>query len=291
MKGIILAGGSGTRLFPITRGICKQLLPVYDKPMIYYPLSLLMLAGIRDILVITTPNDEATFKRLLGAGKQWGLSFSYATQPKPNGIAQAFIVGERFIDGQPVALALGDNILWGAGISEPLIRAASQLNGATIFAYQVATPERYGVVGFDGNGIALNIEEKPKTPRSNWAVPGIYFYDVQALDIAKRLKPSARGEFEITDVNAIYLAAGQLKVEKLGRGFAWLDMGNCDALLEASEFVSVIEKRQGMKIACPEEIAFRQGFIDRREFMQLVQELEASSYGAYLNRVLDEVTD
>ena len=287
MKGIVLAGGSGTRLYPITRALSKQLLPVYDKPMVYYPLSTLMLAGIRDILVITTPEDREQFERLLGNGRQWGIRLSYAVQPKPEGLAQAFLIGADFIATDRVALVLGDNVFFGHGLPEILQRAAARATGATIFAYQVRDPERYGVVSFDSAGRALAIAEKPENPASRWAVTGLYFYDNDVVRHAREVRPSARGELEITDLNMRYLAAGALHVELMGRGFAWLDTGTFDALIEAATFVHTLEARQGMKIACPEEIAYRMGFITRAELVALAQGLSKSGYGDYLLRVLD----
>jgi glucose-1-phosphate thymidylyltransferase len=278
----VLAGGSGTRLYPITRGASKQLLPVYDKPMIYYPLSTLMLAGVRDILVITTPDDRPQFERLLGDGAQWGIRLSYAAQPKPEGIAQALLIGAPFIGTERVALVLGDNIFFGHGLPEILRRAASRERGATIFAYQVRDPERYGVVSFDAAGRALAIEEKPKSPASRWAVTGLYFYDNEAVRHAGAIKPSGRGELEITDVNMRYLAAGTLHVEQMGRGFAWLDTGTIASLIDAARFVQTLETRQGMKIACPEEIAYRMGFITRAQLLELAKGLSRSGYGDYL---------
>jgi glucose-1-phosphate thymidylyltransferase len=287
MKGIVLAGGSGTRLYPITRALSKQLLPVYDKPMIYYPLSTLMLAGIRDILVITTPEDRAQFERLLGDGAQWGIRLFYAVQPRPEGLAQAFLIGADFIGNERVALVLGDNVFFGHGLPEILQRAGTRTTGATIFAYQVRDPERYGVVSFDATGRALAIAEKPANPASRWAVTGLYFYDNDVVRHAREVRPSARGELEITDLNMRYLTAGALHVELMGRGFAWLDTGTFDALIDAGTFVHTLEERQGMKIACPEEVAYRMGFITRDELIALAQTLSKSGYGEYLLRVLD----
>ncbi len=287
MKGIVLAGGSGTRLHPMTMVTSKQLLPIYDKPMIYYPLSALMLAGIRDIMIISTPTDVPNFQRLLGDGSSWGLSLSYAQQPRPEGLAQAFVIGADFVRGGPSALILGDNIFHGAGLSATLRGARDQTRGATVFGYHVTDPERYGVVEFDDARRAISIEEKPARPRSNWAVTGLYFYDEQVVDIAASIRPSARGELEITDVNRRYLELGQLRVEQLGRGFAWLDTGTPDSLADATNFVRALEKRQGMRICCPEEIAFEQGFIDANQLRALGNDLARSSYGQYLIGIAD----
>ncbi|MFN0217208.1 MAG: glucose-1-phosphate thymidylyltransferase RfbA [Hyphomicrobium sp.] len=289
MKGIILAGGSGTRLYPLTFAISKQLLPVYDKPMIYYPLSVLMLAGVRDILVITTPHDQALFKELLGDGSQFGLTLTYAAQPKPEGLAQAFIIGRNFIGGDRCVLVLGDNIFYGHGLSELLRAAADRPIGATVFAYEVAEPRRYGVVAFDAQGCATSIEEKPVEPKSNWAVSGLYFYDGRVADLAAKVKPSARGELEITALNQMYLDAGELHVEKLGRGFAWLDTGTFDSLLDAADYVATIERRQGMKIACPEEIALRMGFVTPQQLSAWVKRLGRSGYAQYIEAVIDSL--
>jgi len=288
MKGIVLAGGSGTRLAPLTGIVCKQLLPIYDKPMLYYPISTLMMAGIRDILIISTPKDLPMMQSLLGDGSALGVKFSYIEQPKPAGIAQALVLGEAFAAGEPVCLILGDNLFYGHKLVEQIEAAGKQAEGATVFAYHVHDPERYGVVSFDKNGTALSIEEKPKNPRSNWAVSGVYVYDARAASLAKSLPPSARGELEITDLNNLYLTEGSLKVQKLGRGTAWLDTGTVDSLLEAAQFVAVIEKRQGWKIACIEEVAYRKGFIDKAALAALAERYGANEYGRYLRSIAGE---
>ena len=289
LKGIVLAGGSGTRLYPITRGVSKQLLPIYDKPMIYYPLSTLMLAGIRDILIITTPMDRCQFERLLGDGSQWGIRLTYAEQPKPRGLAEAFIIGADFIGTDRVAMVLGDNIFFGHGLPELLAKAVACQRGATVFAYHVRDPERYGVVTFDENDRAVSIEEKPARPSSNWAITGLYFFDNDVVRYASQVRPSARGELEITDLQTCYLSDGALHVERMGRGFAWLDTGTFQSLIDAASFVQTLETRQGMKVACLEEIAFRQGFIDREQLIDLAKPLAKSGYGAYLTDLVGSI--
>ena len=287
-KGIILAGGSGTRLYPITKAVSKQLVPVYDKPMIYYPLTTLMLAGIRDILVITTPHEQESFRNLLGNGEQWGIQLSYAVQPSPDGLAQAFLIGEKFIGSDSCALVLGDNIFYGYGFSKKLQRAAQQDTGATAFAYWVKDPERYGVVEFDVDGRAISLEEKPERPKSSYAVTGLYFYDQRVVEFAKSLQPSTRGELEITDLNRLYLAQDALRVETLGRGYAWLDTGTHDSLLQASNYIATIQERQGLMVACPEEIAYRMGYISRSDLMALGDVMKKNGYGQYLLKLAGE---
>jgi glucose-1-phosphate thymidylyltransferase len=290
MKGIVLAGGSGTRLYPLTRSVSKQLMPVYDKPMIYYPLATLLIAGVREILVITTPEDEPQFRRLLGDGSQWGISLEFAVQHRPEGIAQAFLIGEPFIDNSPVCLILGDNIFYGHGLPQQIRKAAELRRGATVFGYYVRDPHRYGVVHFDGQGRVLDIEEKPVQPKSNYAVSGLYFYDHKVVEMAKSIRPSARGELEITDLNRAYLEQGELQVELLGRGVAWLDTGTHASLLDAANYIKVIEERQGLKIACLEEIAYRMGYIDAEQVRRAAEMLKKNSYGHYLSNLLREAT-
>jgi len=288
MKGIIMAGGRGTRLYPLTLGVSKQLLPVYDKPMVYYPLSLLMLAGIRDILIITTPEEQPQFRRLLGTGEQWGVAFSYAEQAAPRGLAEAFILGREFVGDQPVSLILGDNIFFGTGLWDILKEAAGLMEGALVFAYPVRNPKEYGVIEFDENFKALSIEEKPEQPRTHFAVPGLYFYDNQVLDLAAHLKPSRRGELEITEINRLYLERGQLHVRQLGRGIAWLDAGTHETLLQAANFVQTVEERQGLMIGCPEEVAYRMGFITREQLLEWAKRLRQNGYGDYLMQLAEE---
>jgi glucose-1-phosphate thymidylyltransferase len=291
MKGIVLAGGTGSRLHPITIGVSKQLLPIYDKPMIYYPLSVLMLAGIREILVITTPDDATAFKRVLGTGRQWGIDITYATQPRPEGIAQAFLIGDEFIAGQSCALVLGDNLFYGHGLGGLLREAAAHTEGATAFAQRVTDPGRYAVVEFDGNGLARSIEEKPERPRSSWAVTGLYFYDHQVTGLARQVRPSARGELEITTLNNLYLEAGQLRITRLWRGHSWLDTGTVDSMVEAAEFVRIIDKRQGLKVAALEEIAFRLNYISAEDLLALAAPLDNSGYGLYLRQVVETINE
>ena len=287
-KGIVLAGGAGTRLWPLTIVSTKQLLPIFDKPMIYYPLTTLMLAGIRDILIITAPSEVPRFEALLGDGSQWGIRIDYAVQPEPDGIAKAFLIGEKFIDGEPCALILGDNVYYGAGLGEMVQRAAQRANGATVFCHWVKNPSRYGVLEIDAHNKAVSIEEKPAKPKSNWAVTGFYFYDASIVDVARKLKPSERGELEITDANRVYLERGRLNVERLGRGFAWFDAGTHQSLLQASDFIHTIEERQGLKIGCPEEIAYRMGFIDDATLGKLIKSIANSDYAGYLRRLLED---
>jgi glucose-1-phosphate thymidylyltransferase len=287
-KGIILAGGSGTRLYPLTQVISKQLLPIYDKPMIYYPLSTLMLAGIREVLVINTPHEQALFRQLLGDGSQWGISISYAVQPSPDGLAQAFVIGREFVNGQPSCLILGDNIFYGHGLTDVLRRAAQRTHGATVFGYWVRDPERYGVAEFDAGGKVVGLEEKPEQPRSNYAVTGLYFYDQRACDFASSLQPSPRGELEITDLNRCYLHDSSLMLEKLGRGFAWLDTGTHESLIEASDYIATIENRQGLKVCCPEEIAYLNGWIDAEQVLRLAKPLSKNGYGQYLQQLIKQ---
>jgi glucose-1-phosphate thymidylyltransferase len=291
MKGIILAGGSGTRLYPLTLSLSKQLLPVYDKPMIYYPLSVLMLAGIRDILIITTPDDQAQFRRLLGDGHQFGVKLTYAVQPRPEGLAQAFLIGAEFVGSEPSTLILGDNIFYGHGLTEQLAASRTRVAGATVFAYQVADPHRYGVVEFDRSGRAVSVAEKPPAPKSDWAITGLYMYDNRVVEYARAIKPSARGELEITDVNRLYLEAGNLHVERLGRGFAWLDTGTFDSLRDANDYVATLEQRQGLKICCPEEIALRQGFATAEEMAPWLARLGKSAYADYIRRLVRHLED